>query len=142
MYKMQEPTNRPHFHVSAGIIWKDGKVLVTKRPHGSHLEGLWEFPGGKKEQGESLRECLAREIKEELGLTVEAEEAILTVVHDYGTKQVSLHFFQCRPLSGEPKPLQSDEMRWVRPKDLRLLSFPPPDRAMIDWLVSNPAPVI
>ena len=71
------PDNKPHFHVTAGVVWKNGRVLIAKRPEGGHLEGYWEFPGGKQEKGESLKGCLEREIEEELGLKVRAEEANL-----------------------------------------------------------------
>ena len=87
------PDKKPHFHVTAGLVWKNGRVLIAKRPEGSHLEGYWEFPGGKQEAGESLKGCLEREIEEELGLKVRADEALLTVDHEYQAKAECDNYF-------------------------------------------------
>ena len=131
---MKGQDKKPHFHVTAGLIWKNGKVLIAKRPKGSHLEGFWEFPGGKQEKGESLKECLEREIEEELGLKVKAEQTLLTVDHEYGAKVISLHVFNCTRLSGEPRALQCQEIRWVDPADFPKFAFPPPDMKVIEFL--------
>jgi mutator protein MutT len=125
---------KPHYHVTAALIWNNGRVLIAKRPKGSHLEGCWEFPGGKQEQGESLGECLEREIWEELGLRVKTDRALLTVDHDYGSKAISLHVFNCSCLAGEPKALEGQEIRWVAPGDLFKFSFPPPDMKVLKFL--------
>ena len=127
-------SNKPHFHVTAGLLWQSGMVMITKRPEGSHLAGLWEFPGGKQEAGETLEECLEREIKEELGLEVRAEKLLLTVDHEYEDRFISLYFFLCAQLGGEPKPLECEEMRWVHPEDLTQYRFPPPDKKIIERL--------
>ena len=95
------------------------------------MEGLWEFPGGKKEEGESLEHCLEREIMEELGIKVQAEDLFLTVDHEYNTKKISLHVFNCAHISGKPKALQGQEIMWINPLELSELSFPPPDREII-----------
>jgi len=125
---------KPHYHVTAGLIRKNGRVLIAKRPKGSHLEGYWEFPGGKQEKGESLGECLEREIREELGLRVKTDQAFLTVEHDYGSKAISLHVFNCTCLAGEPKALECQEIRWVAQGDLFKFSFPPPDMKVVEFL--------
>jgi mutator protein MutT len=125
---------KPHFQVTAGIICEEGKVLVAKRPAGSHMEGYWEFPGGKQERGEGLRACLEREMREELGLRVVAGEFLLRVDHEYESRVISLHFFDCLRLEGEPKGLQRQEVRWVDLANLHELVFPPPDRRIIEWL--------
>jgi mutator protein MutT len=119
--------SKPHFHVTAGLLWKDGKLLISKRPQGSHLAGYWEFPGGKQEPNESLERCLEREIKEELGIAVKVERHLLQVDHDYDMKSISLHLFQCSIISGEPRPLECDGMKWVSPEDLSEYPLPPPD---------------
>ena len=75
MYRKKEKDRKPHLEVAAAIIRKEGKVLVAKRPRGSHMEGYWEFPGGKKERGEGLEACLKREVLEELNLCIEVEKA-------------------------------------------------------------------
>lgn len=131
---MKEENKKPHFHVSAGLIWKNGLVLTAKRPKGSHLEGFWEFPGGKQEKGESLEDCLEREIKEELGLRVKAVKPVLTVDHDYGFKLISLHVFDCTILAGEPNALECQEIKWTNPVDLPKFSFSPPDIKVIEFL--------
>jgi len=123
--------------VTAAIIWHEGRVLITKRPKGTHLEGLWEFPGGKKEGAETLEECIAREIKEELGVDVDPERRLLTVSHEYETKMVDLHIFECRLLNGSPFPMEGQEIKWVRPCDMSGYAFPPPDIEVIDFLCRN-----
>jgi 8-oxo-dGTP diphosphatase len=121
----------PHFHVTAGIISKDGKLLITRRPEGSHLAGYWEFPGGKQEPGESLEACLEREIREELGMGVKAVKELFQIRHDYETKSITLHLFQCSWLNGAPTPMGCDELRWVRPEDLADYRLPPPDLQLL-----------
>jgi mutator protein MutT len=126
--------SKPHFHVTAGLVWKDGKLLITRRPEGSHLAGYWEFPGGKQEPGESLEACLEREIQEELGMEVKAVKHLLQIDHDYETKSITLHLFQCDWLSGDPAPIGCDEIRWVRPEDLGSYKLPPPDLQLLPFI--------
>jgi mutator protein MutT len=120
--------------VTAGIIRKGPMILIARRPPGKHLEGLWEFPGGKQEPGETLQECVAREIREELAIVVEPVSLIMTAAHEYPEKRVVLYFFDCRWLSGIPRPTQGQELRWVAPSELETLEFPPPDRVVVDRL--------
>jgi mutator protein MutT len=119
--------SNPHFHVTAGLVWKDGKTLITRRPEGSHLAGYWEFPGGKQEPGETLEACLEREIQEELDIEVKVVKHLLQIDHDYETKSITLHLFQCSWLSGTPTPIGCDEIRWVKPEELANYQLPPPD---------------
>jgi mutator protein MutT len=119
--------------VAAAVIEQDGRFLVTRRLKGTHLEGLWEFPGGKCVEGESLVECLQREIVEELGTNVIVGHEIFRITHDYGDNAVALYFFACS-LDGVPRPLIGQEMQWVARADLRSLQFPPADDRLIDWL--------
>jgi len=121
----------PHFHVTAGLVWKDGKLLITRRPEGSHLAGYWEFPGGKQEPGESLEACLEREIQEELGMEVKAVKHLFQVDHDYETKSITLPLFQCSWLNGTPTPIGCDEIRWARPEELANFKLPPPDLQLL-----------
>ncbi len=125
--------------MTAGLIWKQGRVLIAKRPKGKHLEGFWEFPGGKREEGENLKDCLEREIEEELGVKVKAVEELLTVEHEYENKVVSLHVFHCTRLEGEPKGLQAQEIRWVELAGLGKFTFPPPDEKVIEFLLYEEA---
>jgi len=122
---------KPHFHVTAGLLWKDGKLLITRRPEGSHLAGYWEFPGGKQEPGESLEACLEREFLEELGMKVKAVEHLLEIDHDYESKSITLHLFRCSWLDGEPVPMGCDDLRWVRPEELSDFQLPPPDLQLL-----------
>lgn len=124
----------PHYLVTAAIIRKNNKVLITKRPAGSHLAGYWEFPGGKQEAGESLKKCLKREIIEELGMTVRVEGLFMKVEHAYPNKRITLHVFDCTPVSGTPETCQCSEIKWASLTDLELLTFPPPDRKVIEKL--------
>jgi mutator protein MutT len=122
--------------VAAAVVERDGRFLVTRRIKGSHLEGLWEFPGGKCGAGESLGECLRREIAEELGAHVSVGEEIFRITHEYPGRSITIHFFACS-LTGDPRPLIGQEMQWVARRDLRSLEFPPADERLID-LLSQP----
>ena len=126
--------NKPHVNVAAGIIWKGPELLISKRPQGSHLGGLWEFPGGKLKEGESLKECLRREILEELGLCVLVGAAVLSVNHEYSQKKVSLHFFNCIWKKGEPRALGCEEFRWITPACISTFQFPPPDLQVVELI--------
>ena len=123
----------PRLVVTAAIVERDGTFLVTRRPRGTHLEGLWEFPGGKCEPGESHPECLQREIEEELGIPVAVNAEIFTVSHAYDDRIVELHFFACE-ISDEPQPLIGQEIRWVAGDGLLELDFPPADAELIELL--------
>jgi mutator protein MutT len=123
--------SKPHFHVTAGLVWQDGKILITRRPAGSHLAGYWEFPGGKQEPGESLEVCLEREIREELAMEVRAVKHLLQIDHDYENKSITLHLFQCSWLRGDPTPIGCDEIRWVKPEELANYQLPPPDLQLL-----------
>lgn len=120
--------------VSAGLIFHAGKLLITQRHADSHLGGLWEFPGGKREAGESFEQCLARELYEELGIHVEVGRRFDAVTHAYPEKTVHLEFFVCRMTAGEPKPLGCAALRWIGPADLDGIAFPPADARLIHRL--------
>ena len=119
--------------VSAAVVQRGGSYLVTRRLRGTHLEGLWEFPGGKCEPGETHAACLRREILEELGCVADVGEKLLTVAHEYAERSVELHFFRC-DITGEPAPLLGQEIRWVDRTQLRTLDFPPADEDLIRLL--------
>ena len=127
----------PHVEVAAGLVWdrprssSGARLLITKRRPDDMLGGLWEFPGGKKEVGETLEECLARELKEELGIKVELEERFLTVRHAYSHFRVTLATFHCRHAAGEPEAIGCAEHRWVQPADLDRYAFPSADLRII-----------
>ena len=117
--------------VVAAIIWKDDRFLITQRFDDVHLPGLWEFPGGKVELGETLGGALQREILEELGVTIRVGEEFFRIAHDYPTKSVQLHFFNCSILSGEPRPIEVADLRWVEAQELDRFEFPAADAALI-----------
>jgi 8-oxo-dGTP diphosphatase len=112
------------FQVAAGVIVQDGKYLITRRYDDSHQGGLWEFPGGKREEGETLVECLRREIKEELDLEVEVGQLLRKVCYAYALCTVELHFFRCAIGAGVPKAMGCQDFEWVRPDQLTQYSFP------------------
>jgi 8-oxo-dGTP diphosphatase len=119
--------------VSAAVVRRDGRYLVTRRQRGVHLEGLWEFPGGKCEAGESIAACLRRELLEELGTDAVVGEELLAVTHHYPERSIELHFLACE-LTQEPAPLLGQEMRWAARGELRSLQFPPADDELIALL--------
>jgi 8-oxo-dGTP diphosphatase len=123
----------PRIVVSAAIVERDGRFLVTRRPRGVHLEGYWEFPGGKCGPGEPHDACLRREIQEELGTDVRVLNEVFQVSHAYRDRVVELHFFRCE-LLGEPRPLIGQEMRWAARAALDDLPFPPADAQLIEIL--------
>ena len=120
--------------VAAGLIRHEGRYLIAKRKPGVHLAGFWEFPGGKREPGETLEECLQRELFEELNIRVDTPIPFLIIRHDYAENAVELHFFHCRIENGLASPLDCAEIRWVYPYELAGFQFPPADRPIIDAL--------
>jgi 8-oxo-dGTP diphosphatase len=118
--------------VAAGLI-RDaaGRYLITQRRRGSHLEGLWEFPGGKLEAGETPAATLRRELQEELSAIFTVGNLVETVRWEYPDRTVVLHFFDCHLESGDILPTENQAMRWIRPEQLREYDFPPADRELI-----------
>ena len=119
--------------VAAAVVERDGRFLVTRRQAGVHLEGYWEFPGGKCEAGESLALCLARELREELAVDALVGEELFAVTHQYTDRSVELHFLRC-VLNSEPVPQLGQDMQWVPRAGLHDLRFPPADAEFIDKL--------
>ncbi len=114
--------------VTAAIILSEGgKYLIAKRKQGSHLEGLWEFPGGKLEEGESKEDCLQREILEELGLTIKVKAPFMTVEHSYGDKNIRLHSFLCDFETGVAVLNDHDEIAWITAAEFERYEFAPAD---------------
>src|SRR5579864_724450 len=100
-----KPETPNTIEVSAGLVFRGGKLLITQRHADSHLGGLWEFPGGKREANETFEECLVRELREELGIEVEVGELLESLTHSYPEKTVALKFFRCELKQHEPQPL-------------------------------------
>jgi mutator protein MutT len=121
--------------VLAAVIERDGRFLLTRRHRDAHLGGLWEFPGGKCEPGETHDECLRRELLEELGANATIGREILATEHAYADRTVRLHFRACA-LHGEPAALLGQDMRWAARDELKTLEFPAADRALIEMLTT------
>jgi mutator protein MutT len=122
--------------VTAAVVQRDDCYLVTRRQPGVHLEGCWEFPGGKCNAGESLAACLARELREELNVHAHIGAELHVVTHRYADREVELHFFECL-LSRDPEPQLGQQMRWVRRDELQVLEFPPADAELIRLLAQG-----
>ncbi len=120
--------------VSAGLIFRDGKLLITQRHADAHLGGLWEFPGGKREANETFEQCLVRELREELGVEISVVELIEELTHDYAEKSVRLKFFICKLLSGEPQPIDCAAVKWVARDELTAHEFPAADAKLLEKL--------
>jgi mutator protein MutT len=114
-----------------------GRYLITQRRRGSHLEGLWEFPGGKRDAGEALEACLRRELTEELGASFAVGEKVNTIRWDYPDRTIVLHFYRCRLEEGTIEPQESQAMTWVAPSELSRYDFPPADRELISRLAAG-----
>ena len=94
----------PHYDIGVGVIWHQGQILIQQRPSEGLLGGLWEFPGGKHEPGETLEQTVCREIQEELGISVRIREPIMTVKHAYTHFKITLHAYHCDYVEGTPQP--------------------------------------
>ena len=124
--------------VAAGLVFRNGKLLITQRPPQAHLGGLWEFPGGKREPRESFKACLKRELREELGIEVAVGQLVASLSHAYPEKKVHLRFYRCTLMEGEPRPLGCPALRWVRPEELDNHDFPAADARLLDMLRTGP----
>ena len=120
--------------VSAGLIFRNGKLLITQRHADSHLGGLWEFPGGKIEPGETFEQCLARELREEVGVEVVVGQFFESVRHAYPERTVHLKFFVCQLGRGEPQPIGCPAVAWVNQAELDEYNFPAADAKLLEKL--------
>lgn len=124
--------------VAAGLVFRDNRVLITRRREDSHLGGFWEFPGGKREGRETFEQCLERELEEELGIRVTVGQILESLTHAYPAKTVHLKFFKCRCNSGEPRALGCSAFAWVSPEELKNYRFPAADARLIRVLQETP----
>lgn len=137
-YKMDPRPEITHYQVTAGIIFFGDRILISRRKDDGPLGGLWEFPGGKLEEGETLEQCLAREVREELDIDVEVMAHYMSVNHSYRGFSITLHVFICRYRSGEPRPVEVSEFRLVALNELNEYCFPPADREVLKRIATNP----
>lgn len=115
----------PHKIIGVAVISNDqGQILIDRRRPSGVMGGLWEFPGGKIEKGETVEECIKREINEELGILIEVGKHLITIDHTYTHLRVTLTVHHCRHLTGVPQPLECDEIRWVSLDELDRFAFP------------------
>ncbi|MGC0051654.1 8-oxo-dGTP diphosphatase MutT [Brucella pituitosa] len=135
---MSETKSRRIVLVAAcALVDADGRVLLAQRPEGKSLAGLWEFPGGKVEQGETPEETLIRELQEEVGITTKvACLAPLTFAsHTYDDFHLLMPLYVCRRFEGVAQGLEGQSLKWVRPKDMRDYPMPPADEPLIPFLI-------
>jgi len=125
---------RPSIDVAAALVLREGKLLITQRHADAHLGGLWEFPGGKREPGESFQACLTRELREELGIEVSVGELVESLTHAYPDKTVHLKFYRCRWKKHEPQPLGCPAFKWVSAAELQDYAFPAADARLLETL--------
>ncbi len=125
---------QPSIEVAAGLVFREGKLLITQRYPEGHLGGLWEFPGGKRETNETFEACLARELREELGIEVAVGQLVESLTHAYPEKTVCLRFYCCRWLKHEPRPLGCLDFKWVTPEALAGHAFPAADARLLGKL--------
>ncbi len=127
----------PHREVTAGVIRRQGRVLIARRLEGKLLGGLWEFPGGKREEGETLKACLRRELREELGVVARVGREMAAFDHAYTHFRVTVYAFECLIAGGVPRALEASEIRWVRPGDLKSYPMGKVDRAIARLVASE-----
>ena len=125
----------PRKMIGVAVIWNDaGQILIDRRKPNGLLGGLWEFPGGKVELGETIPDCIQREIQEELGIEIEVGDRLIVIDHTYSHFHVTLNVHHCKHLSGEPQAIECDEIRWVELADLDSYPFPKANLQIIEAL--------
>lgn len=128
----------PHKFIGVAVIWNDQKqILIDRRRPEGILGGLWEFPGGKIEPGETIEDCIKREIWEEIGIGIEVGEHLITIDYTYSHLRVTLTVHHCRHLTGIPQPLECDEIRWVTLDEIDQFTFPKANEQIINVLRQN-----
>lgn len=125
--------------VAAGLVFRAGRLLITQRPPGTHLAGLWEFPGGKLQAGESWEGALVRELREEIDFEVIPGRLYEEVVHAYPEKTVRLRFYRCRAGAGEPRAVECAALAWISKEELSAYAFPAADARLLERLTEDDA---
>jgi mutator protein MutT len=134
-------SSQTRIEAAIALVGKAGKLLVCQRKDDDTLGGYWEFPGGKCEEGETLEECLARELREELAIAVRPIARLTTIEHDYPHVLLRLHPFVCQHEAGEVQHLECQASHWIDPPMLRNYQFPPANETLIEeaiaWFAAN-----
>ena len=125
--------------VCAVIVGRDGRILACQRDDARHLGGLWEFPGGKVEDGETAERALIREIKEEIGVEIQLTGTYSPVSWDYEARSIKLHPYRCVIVAGEPKALEHQDMCWCRLDELTALKWAGADLPIVEEILRNAA---
>jgi 8-oxo-dGTP diphosphatase len=125
------------FVVACALVDADGRVLLSKRPEGKALAGLWEFPGGKLEPNETPEDCLVRELHEELGIHVKTAclSPLTFASHKYERFHLFMPLYVCRRFDGLPTGREGQELKWVKPRQMRDYPMPPADEPLIPILI-------
>ncbi len=129
--------NAPHYQIAAGVVWKDGKILITQRKPDGLLGGLWEFPGGKRKLGETLLQTCRREVREETGVTVRVGSLAQKIRHGYSHFSITLSVFHCYYEKGIPRALGCQKIKWVHPGQLAQYPFPKANQKIVPLLASG-----
>ncbi|MBI3019428.1 MAG: A/G-specific adenine glycosylase [Deltaproteobacteria bacterium] len=130
----EEKNPRPHYRAAVGVVWKGDKLLISKRKSEGFLGGLWEFPGGKMKMGESAKLCVEREVKEEVGVEVEAVKSVGVIEHAYTHFSIEMEGFLCRYLKGKPQTLDCADWKWISFSELKKFAFPTANRKLFPLL--------
>lgn len=129
----------PHKFIGVAVIWNDqGQILIDKRLDEGLLGGLWEFPGGKIEPGETVKDCIRREIKEEIGINIAVNHHLITLEHTYSSFRITLQVYNCQHLNGKPQTLECQEIRWVTLDEIDQFPFPKANEKIIAALRNSP----
>jgi mutator protein MutT len=137
MSQIKSRTVKRPMDVAAGLVFRGGQLLITRRLPEAHLGGLWEFPGGKREAGESFAQCLRRELAEELGIEVAVHDLLEELIHHYPGRSVHLKFYRCRWLRHEPRAILCHDFAWIGPGQLADYPFPAADARLLDKLLAS-----
>ncbi len=133
MSSISSPT--PHKQIGVAVINNNqGKILIDRRKQTGEMGGLWEFPGGKIEAGETIKECIKREVKEELDIEIKVGDLLTTITHAYKTFNVTIYVHDCQHLSGNPQPLECEEIHWVEAAQMNQYQFPQANTQIVNLL--------
>ena len=131
----------PRKQIGIAVIWSpSGQILIAKRKASGTMGGLWEFPGGKIEPGETVADCIIREVREELAISVAVGAHLISIEHTYPEFQLCAIVHHCQHISGIPRPIESDEVRWVDVGDLDKYQFPAANYAIIEAILHSRTP--
>ena len=126
---------KTHKQIGVAVITNtEGKILIDRRKADGEMGGLWEFPGGKIESGETIEECIKREIKEELSIEISVGDRLTTIIHDYQSFKVTLYVHLCQYISGDPQPIECEEIHWVDTSIMDRYQFPQANAQIISLL--------